>query len=414
MLVSLRARSGSLDPQIYPRLILGLLIPGLVLTAALLALFGYAAWNIVSRRYLDRVSFRLLAYTLVVHLIFGVSLAMNALGGYSDWRCSFLTFATDLSLLFSSCIFFCMALNVPLVVVYNISGQALEKYYVAGTTFFCLICNVPPYASGNLGHVLIPTEVCVFIISLPYRWDVESHSCWYNSADAAVRFRWVVGTQTSWLFIMAGGEVVAFLIIIGYLVTHEFHLLRRSAPTEATYSSEGAGSTILKFRNIILRIGLYPHVSCLLSVTAGGVDLYESRKYKMETPESKLDNELMLVSMASYAARPLIYGLLAATDPSFIRALYALRHPDAETETQFCRPSGCLSTIVEIPPHVISFDDAETLDNDHARPECMLGRESSIIPPRDLEGGKKRQSYFGRGTSGATTRLSVDVGPYHI
>jgi hypothetical protein len=72
---------------------------------------------------------------------------------------------------------------------------------------------------------------------------------------------------------MVVGEVVAFLIIIGYLVMHEvrlslpacyvcmpttqrqFHLLRRSATTEATYSSEGAGSTILKFRNIILRIG---------------------------------------------------------------------------------------------------------------------------------------------------------------
>ncbi|KAJ7323846.1 hypothetical protein DFH08DRAFT_1028640 [Mycena albidolilacea] len=398
MLVSLRARFESLDPQTYPRLILGLLVPGLVLTTALLALFGYAAWNIVSRRYLDRVSFRLLTYALVVHLIFGVSFAMNALGGYSDWRCSFLAFTTNLSLIFSSCIFFCMALNVPLVVVYKISGQAMEKYYVAGTTLICLICNVPPYASGNLGHVLIPTK-----------------TCWYNNADPEARFRWIVGTQTSWTIIMTVGEIVAFLIIIGYLVTHEFHLLRHSTTTEATYSSEGAGSTILKFRNIILRIGLYPLVSCLLNVTLNGIDLYASRKYKMEAFElTKLDSELMLVGMASCAGRPLIYGLLAATDPSFIRALYALRHPDAETETQFCRPSGCLSTIVEIPPHVISFDDAETLDNDHARLECMRGRESSITPPHDLEGGKKWRSYFRYGTSGATTSLSVDVVPYHI
>ncbi|KAJ7327871.1 hypothetical protein DFH08DRAFT_1025906 [Mycena albidolilacea] len=397
MLVSLRARSESLDPRIYPRLILGLLIPGLVLTAALLALFGYAAWNIVSRRYLDRVSFRLLAYTLVVHLIFGVSLAMAFLGGYSDWKCSLLSFIANSSIMFSSCIFFCMALNVPLVVVYKISGQAMEKYYVAGTALICLICNVPPYASGNLGHALIPTK-----------------TCWYSTADPEARFRWLVGTQTSWTIVMVVGEVVAFLIIIGYLVTHEFHLLRRSATTEATYSSEGAGSTILKFRNIILRIGLYPLVSCLLNITSSGINLYASRKYKMEAFESKLDNELLLVVMANCAGRPLIYGLLAATDPSFIRALYALRHPDAESETQFCRPSGCLSTIVEIPPHVMSFDDTETLDNDHARPDCMQGRESSITPPRDLEGGKKWLSYFGQGTSEASTSLSVDVVPYHI
>ncbi|KAJ7841179.1 hypothetical protein B0H14DRAFT_3457613 [Mycena olivaceomarginata] len=446
MLVSLRARSESLDPQVYPRLILGLLIPGLVLTTALLALFGYAAWNIVSRRYLDRVSFRLLTYALVVHLIFGVSFAMNTLGGYSDWRCSFLAFTTNLSLIFSSCIFFCMALNVPLVVVYKISGQAMEKYYVAGTTLICLICNVPPYASGNLGHVLIPTK-----------------TCWYSNADPEARFRWVVGTQTSWTIIMTVGEVVAFLIIIGYLVMHEFHLLCRSTTTEATYSSEGAGSTILKFRNIILRIGLYPLVSCLLNVTLNGIDLYASRNYKIKAFElTKLDNDLLLVAMASCAGRPLIYGLLAATDPvcpflsfalppfptyvlnsisftvprprltclrnptppltditsiiiqSFIRALYALRHPDAETETQFRRPSGCLSTIVEIPPHVISVDDAEALDNDHARPECMRGRESSGTPPSDLEGVKKWRSYFGHSTNGATTSLSVDVVPYHI
>jgi hypothetical protein len=96
-------------------------------------------------------------------------------------------------------------------------------------------------------------------------------------------------------------------------------------------------------------------------------------------------------ALAISAGRPFIYGLLAATDPvrlfpssvfrtssfphfhiisftvpyrrlylcnptppltdiiiqSFIHALQALRHPDSETETQLCRSSGCLSTIVE-------------------------------------------------------------------
>ncbi|KAJ7843807.1 hypothetical protein B0H14DRAFT_3455988 [Mycena olivaceomarginata] len=240
--------------------------------------------------------------------------------------------------MFSSCIFFCMALNVPLVVVYNINGQAMEKI---------LRCRDHPH--------------------LPHGTPV-SQTCWYDSAVPEVHFRWVIGTQSSWVIIFAVGEVGAFVIIVGYLVTHELHLLCRPAHTEATYSSEGAGSTILKFRNIILRIGLYPLTSCVLGITASGFDLYESRKYKMEPIEpTKLihhsnrrhaqDTILMLVSIAACAGRPLIYGLLAATDPSFIRALRALRHPDAETETQFCHRSGCLSTIVEIPPHVISLDD---------------------------------------------------------
>ncbi|KAJ7841180.1 hypothetical protein B0H14DRAFT_3140304 [Mycena olivaceomarginata] len=341
-----------MNPPISPRLVLGLLIPGLVLTAALLALFGYAAWNIVSRRYLDRCVNLPHRDQLTTHhasLIFGVSLAMAFLGGYSDWKCSLLSFTANqfkfvrqqLSFMFSSCIFFCMALNVPLVVVYKISGQAMEKYYVAGTILICLICNVPPYASGNLGHVLIPTK-----------------TCWYSSADSEVRFRWLVGTQTSWMIIMAGGEVVAFLIIIGYLVTHEVRLSLPACYAFPPATSlcthwghlflRGAGTTILKFRNIILRIEMCsqaftPLVSCLLSVTAGVVDLYESREYKMEALESKLDSELMLVAMASCAGRPLIYGLLAATDPSFIRALYALRHPDAEDR----------NTV--LPPHRLPF-----------------------------------------------------------
>ncbi|KAJ7302934.1 hypothetical protein DFH08DRAFT_904340 [Mycena albidolilacea] len=379
MLVSLRARSESrsLDPRIYPRVILGLIIPGLGLSTALLALFGYATWNVVSRRYLDRVSFRLLTYALVAHLVFGVSFAMSSLAGYQDWRCSLLSFLTGSSLMFSSCIFFCMALNVPLVVVYKISGQAMEKCYVAGTTLISLICMVPPYASGNLG------------------WDSVSKTCWFNGSDPASRFQGVLGTF--WI-IMAVGEIGAFLIIVGYLVMHELHLLWHPAHT---HPSEGASSTILKFRNIILRIGLYPLMSCLLSTTTVGIDLYESQKYKME--DVKMTK---LVSIANSSGRPLIYGLLAATDPSFIRALQVLRHPDTETETQLCRCSGCLSTIVEIPPET-SFDDGEALDNDHVPQECMQGREGSAAPNSDLEVGKRWRFYFRHSTSGATASLSM-------
>ncbi|KAJ7821335.1 hypothetical protein B0H14DRAFT_2831654 [Mycena olivaceomarginata] len=365
MLVSLRARSESLslDPRIYPRVILGLIIPGLGLNTALLALFGYATWNVVSRRHLNRVSFRLLTYALVAHLVFGVLFVISNFAGYQDWRCSLVAFLTGSSLMFSSCIFFCIGLNVPLVVVCKINGQAMEKYYVAGTTLISLICMGIPYASGNLG------ALC---------------SCYFNNADLAARSRGLLGTQISWI-IMAVGELGAFLIIVGYLVMHELHLLWRPAHT---YSSEGAGSTILKFRNIILRIGLYPLTSCLLIITTVGIGLYESREQKMEGFKMT-----KLVSIANSAGRPLIYSLLAATDPSFIRALQALRHPDTETETQSCRRSGCFSTIVEIPPQT-SFDDGESLDNDHVPHECMRGHESSATPNSDLEVGKRWRFYF--------------------
>jgi hypothetical protein len=133
LLVRDGSKSWSLDPQIpyviirkvdnlltntptSMRIILGLIIPGFGLTAVLLALYGYAAWNVVSRRYLNRVSFRLLTYALVaqyvVHLhrdqlytphhasfVFGISYPMSALGRYPDWRCSLLLFLSNVRLL---------------------------------------------------------------------------------------------------------------------------------------------------------------------------------------------------------------------------------------------------------------------------------------------------------------------------
>ncbi|KAJ7364585.1 hypothetical protein DFH08DRAFT_798914 [Mycena albidolilacea] len=371
------------------RIILGLIIPGVGLTAVLLALYGYAAWNVVSRRYLNRYVVIYIAinpYTIHhASFVFGVSFPMAALGGYPDWRCSLLSFLSNSSIMFSGCIFFCTALNIPLVVVFNFNGQAMEKYYVAGTTLICLICNVSPYASGNIG------------------WDATAQACWYNNPDPEARFRWLIGTQTSWAIIFVVGELSAFLIIVGYLIAHEIHLLRRPACTETTYSSGGAGSTILRFRNIILRIGLYPLVSCLVNITVTMIDLREFRKHKMEVFEStKLDMILMLVALATCAGRPLIYGLLAATDPSFIRALCALRHPAAEPETQFYSGNGCLSTIVDIPPHEVS-----SLDNGHARPERMPARESSAARERALAVGKEWQSYLVYETSGTTTSVST-------
>ncbi|KAJ7900968.1 hypothetical protein B0H14DRAFT_3738639 [Mycena olivaceomarginata] len=379
LLVRDGSKSWSLDPQIPMRIILGLIIPGFGLTAVLLALYGYAAWNVVSRRYLNRVSFRLLTYALVAHFVFGISYPMSALGGYPDWRCSLLLFLSNSSIMFSACIF-CTALNIPLVVVFNFNGQAMEKYYVAGTTLICLICNVSPYASGNIG------------------WDATAHICWYNNPDP----------ETSWEIIFVVGELSAFLIIVGYLIAHEIHFLRRPACTDTTYSSEGAGSTILRFRNIILRIGLYPLVSCVVNITVTVIDLRLLRKHKMELWEStKLDMILMFVALTLWAGRPLIYGLLAATDPSFIRALRALRHPEAEPETQFYSGNGCLSTIVDIPPHEISFDESESLDNGHARPERMPAREGSAARERALAVGKEWRSYLVHESSGTTTSVST-------
>ncbi|KAJ6585748.1 hypothetical protein B0H19DRAFT_1110653 [Mycena capillaripes] len=293
------------DTRIYTRVFLGLIIPGVSLTAALLILYGYAAWNTVSRRYLDRVSFRLLVYALLAHLVFGIILPLSSVMAYPGWRCNLMAFITNLSLMFSAGMFFCMALNLPLVLVYHVNGQNMEKYYISGTTLVCLICNIVPYASGALGYAV-------------------NETCWYRSPDSEA-LHWLIGTQTFWLLFTSVGEVGAFLVIFGYFIIYEldtrfFRTDTRFSGSHMSDASRGAGSTISMFRSIILRIGLYPLVSCLINVSGAVLDLYT-----IQHPEQTiLTWRVNLADLAVYSARPLIYGLLAATDPVRCLPLFPL------------------------------------------------------------------------------------------
>ncbi|KAF8175016.1 hypothetical protein K438DRAFT_1979902 [Mycena galopus ATCC 62051] len=410
MSLTLSPRSWSPSTQIYAKVVLGLIIPGVTLTTALLTLCGYAAWNPVSRRYLDRVSFRLLIYALVAHLVYGIVFAVSSFMVSPGWGCDLVTFLFNasvftfpyfetpltrqqLSLMFSAGMFFCMALNLPLVIAHNVNGQKMEKYYVLGTTLVSLICNVVPYASGKLG------------------WDAINGTCWYRSTNPADMMRWLIGTQTLWIMLSAVGEVGAFLTIIGHLVAYELDMRRFPPETQfkTTHSSEvspRAGFTILRFRNIILRVGLYPLVSCLLNITTSVIDVYQ-----LKNPESSAFNwELNLTDIAIYAGRPLIYGLLAATDPSLIRALRALRHAEEESETQshgrgWPMPSACLSTLIDMPPSEVSCNETD-------REETSTAPSLGII----LEEGKEGCLDKGHDQDGITTnilaptqRASIDV-----
>ncbi|KAJ7101660.1 hypothetical protein C8R44DRAFT_988335 [Mycena epipterygia] len=391
----------AVDNKIFSQAVLGLVIAGASLTAALLILYGYAAWNPVSRRYLDRVSFRLLVYALLAHLVFEIVLVVGTLRPYPAWRCGLLAFLTDLSLMFSAGMFFCIAVNLPLVLAFNVNGQKMEKYYVLGAGLVCLICNVAPYAAGKLG------------------WAAEG-TCWYSGTDPREVLRWIIGTETIWILLASVGEVGAFLIILGYLIVYELDARRFRADTQlgASYTSESSrrtGSTILMFRNIILRIGLYPLVACLLNISTVVLDL--------QSEQNKLSLPLLLTDLTIYVMRPLIYVLLAATDPSFIRALQALRHPESDFETgphhvrrsaQRTMPTDCLSTvIIEMSPGEVDCEPG------WSRKEAA--REQSQTPMGTSTSGAQ-EWYTGtdRGQIGIATnpapnqRASVIDVVYHI
>ncbi|KAJ7701149.1 hypothetical protein B0H17DRAFT_1046090 [Mycena rosella] len=281
-------------------LIDGLVLPGVCLTIVVLCAFAYTAWHPVSRPHLNRVSFRLLCFALVGNLLFGIVwFAAIKFSGPSA-GCSFISFADNFSIMFSGGIFFCMALNLELVLVHQIQGQTMEKYYVLGTFILSALCNIVPYASGNLGN-----------------WDEFNQTCWFSTPDERTMLKWLVGTQSFWVLLMSTGEVLVFLTIVGYLISHEIITRRvrsRSTDTDSAYYPEDytpPRSPIAMYRNTILRIGLYPLVSCLINFSTCILDLYQ-----VKTPIlTELDWRLNIADLAIYSLRPLMYGVLAATDP---------------------------------------------------------------------------------------------------
>ncbi|KAJ7095506.1 hypothetical protein C8R44DRAFT_889929 [Mycena epipterygia] len=383
---TLNLRSWSPDTQILTRVIVGLMTPGFGLTVVLLALFQYAAWNPVSRRYVDRVSFRLLTYALTAHFVFCLTFPVSSLIVHKGWLCDFLTFVTNLSLMFSAGMFFCIALNLPLVLALR--------------------------ATSGI-------------------WDAVNETCWYRSTDPEAMLCWLIGTQTFWILLFAVGEVAAFLVVVGYLFsymleTRHSHADSRPQATDSSEASHRPGLRILMFRNIILRVGLYPIVSCVLNISTAVIDLYESRNYARKHPGSaELKWRLNLADLAILTGRPLIYGLLAATDPctniqSFIRALRALRHPEDESTTQSHDPGRsalCLSTVIDIPSEETNWE-ADEFEKDYVQRYKARMRETSTISTlgATLEEGKERcldeGQDQGRMTADApapTQPLSIDV-----
>ncbi|KAF7341176.1 hypothetical protein MVEN_01852500 [Mycena venus] len=294
-------------------LILGLGIPGTCLTFFVLCAYAFAAWHPVSKHHLNRVSFRLLVYALIANLIFGTFLIGTQAIGPST-HCSFLGFLINLSLMFSAGMFFCMALNLQLTLVHTINGQKMERYYIFGTLIVCLLCHIAAYASGQFG------------------WNDISEICSFWNADQEVMLRWLIGTQLFWVLLMSTGEIVVFVVIVGHIVSYELVTQTYRQKTEDTMEVElqysiPLESPISMYRNVILRIGLYPLVSFLMNFSSCVIDLYLVKNPVQTVLNRQLWVAIATKDLAIYSSRPLVYGLLALTDPSFVRAIMAIRRP---------------------------------------------------------------------------------------
>ncbi|KAJ7615457.1 hypothetical protein FB45DRAFT_1064376 [Roridomyces roridus] len=339
-------------PAVYTQVVFGLGMSGVALSVGVLVACGYLAFFHSSRKHLDRVSFRLLVYTLVSHVIFGMLGLIESLYVFPGWQCSLLAFLLNFIILFSPSIFFCMALNLMLVLVYNVNGRMMEKYYIIGSLVLGCACVGSAYASGRLGA------------------DTKHHICWYNNENEARMLPWVIGTQVFWMLLLSAAELGVFLVIVAYLLPFIFDsscTLARHSPDSESQSRGRTRLTIVTLRGIILRIGLYPLVSCLMNVTSSLLSVYSLREEAEAVPSV---TPAKPVGVMIYSARTLMYSMMAATDPSFLQAIRARRAASAESSSTAQRatqvpPSVCLTTFVDL-----TVESTQGTESDH------LGHES--------------------------------------
>ncbi|KAJ7258255.1 hypothetical protein C8J57DRAFT_1341526 [Mycena rebaudengoi] len=303
-------------------------ITGVVLTASLLLSIAYSAWNPVSRPHLNRVSFRLLVCALISNLVFGASFIPVFVGP----KCPVQPVGVlrgDIHLsqsshMFSACMFFCIALNLQLVIVHCVNGNMMEKYYYIGSVVFVAVCNITPYAAGQFGYY--------------------NGACWFNNPDPEVQFRWLVGSQSVWALLMSTGEVVSFFVILGYMLLYQ---MRTMQLWSSVSSSERPKPLIIAYRSIIFRIGLYPLLSCCLSFTGSILDILLAKTPVSYQTDLFCEQQWRLSShrcISAYTAlRPILYTLLAAGDPSFLRAIRAIRTNGKTTHSTTDPPS--ISTV---------------------------------------------------------------------
>ncbi|KAJ7267038.1 hypothetical protein B0H12DRAFT_1099286, partial [Mycena haematopus] len=306
-------------------LIMALAIPAIVFILLILGAYAWAAWNPVSRPYLNRVSFRLLVYALIAKClpnydsfhsrntdwcICSLAYAAGMISGTklkAGSACNGSTFFYDSCLMFAGVMFFCMALNLQLVLVHGVNGTRMEKWYILGAIFLTLSCNIPPYAAGALGY-----------------WELNE-TCWYNSPDPKVQLAWFVGTQAFWMLLMSTCEVIIFLSIV---FSPRVRAVISGAVLASPALAPNVNPPVVLNRKMILRIGLYPLFSCFLNITGAVLDLHTV----LDTAYTEVNWRLGIVDLLIYDLRPLMYATLAATDPSFLRAWRALRHPELEAQ----------------------------------------------------------------------------------
>jgi hypothetical protein len=212
---------------------------------------------------------------------------------------------------------------VRLVIVHHVNSWRLEKFYIALPILASFAITVPAYATGQYGPD-------------PFNPDV---GCWYATDSEKSRITWQISTQVIWTSIVVVTELGLSLVILFFILRH--HLRTASALAGVTTSLEDTEShpssrrwfdrfektmTFLRptgasqsnivlahrYNKVVLRIALYPLISCFFNLVAASATLlYTIRDGIHDETDVRVD----LLSNFVYGGRPIFYAILTAFDP---------------------------------------------------------------------------------------------------
>ncbi|KAJ7025720.1 hypothetical protein C8F04DRAFT_127715 [Mycena alexandri] len=273
-------------------MLMALLITGTCLTFVVLCAYAYTSWNPVSRPCMNRVSLRLLALALIFNLGFWCLLLIwNLIFQANDALRIYYIFSRTSPRCSPQACSFALALNLHLILVPQSQRAKDEKFYYLGTVIFAAACSVTPLAQASMDGV----RMLNVLVQYSHRGGSVSMA---------------IGTESFWLPFMATGEAFMGLSIIAFFISHEMATRRRrhfdsnTSNLEDRYLPE---SPFVKYRYTIIRIGLYPLVSCLINFGTAILDIYQLNTFLLT------GGEQLRLSQSIVPARN--YSLLAFTGP---------------------------------------------------------------------------------------------------
>ncbi|KAK1222110.1 hypothetical protein PQX77_015034 [Marasmius sp. AFHP31] len=263
----------------------------------------------VSRPTLDRVSFRMFVYALCGTL--ADSLTIPVSHNYASYKvCPIVGSVSIFGSHVSSFLFFCIGLNLQLVMVHAVDGQKAEKYYVGGSLTLALILGISTF------------------VSKLWTFSPMLHTCWVHSSNPTKQIAWQIANQHFWNFLVMLGELVAFISVLVYMLrlkVFDAGPARGSQTRDNDHPELSASRQYQKprgpkqYRNIVLRIALYP----LLSLTTLGIVSIGNVYLASRGLKNRADSRVLAIR-AVQAFRGTLYTLVACLDPSLWRAFRSL------------------------------------------------------------------------------------------